>query len=204
MLELGAYPLSGAEKSEAIDLARSALASARDDPATLSYAGFAVASMGHDVEAGRIALDRAMLLNPNSALALYVSGWLRNFAGDYSAARDELVRAMRLSPLDPDLRFLLLGQGIAMTELGEAEQAVNIIRRSIAAGAGRVWFAWSHFINCLVLLGRMDEAREAARALLELDPGRTLATARAQMAEWNSPHCERRLASLRAAGIPEG
>jgi adenylate cyclase len=201
--ELGGYPISGAEKSEAIDLARSALASARDDPTTLIYAGLTVAAMGLDIEAGRIALDRAMLLNPNSAHALFVSGWLRNFAGDYSAARDELVRAMRLSPLDPFMRFLLLGQGIAMMELGEAEQAVSIIRRSIAAGAGRVWFGWSHLINCLVLLGRMDEAREAARALLELDPRRTLATARAQMGEWNSPHCERRLASLRAAGIPE-
>jgi adenylate cyclase len=203
MVELGAYSMGGLEKPEAVDLARSALAAARDDPTTLSYAGYAIASMGLDIEAGRMALDRAILLNPNSAHALWVSGWLHNFTGDSSAARDEFVRAMRLSPLDPDLRFLLLGLGIAMTELGEAEQAVSIIRRSIAAGMGRVWFAWSHLINCLVLLGRMDEAREAARALLELDPGRTLTLARAQMAEWNNPHCERRMASLRAAGIPE-
>jgi len=34
-----------------------------------------------------------------------------------------LTRAIRLSPLDSNMRFFLLGLGIALYELGEAEQA---------------------------------------------------------------------------------
>jgi adenylate cyclase len=202
-LELGGYPREDSEKSEAVSLARSALAAARDDPTTLCFAGCAIAHLGLDAEGGRMALNRAMVLNPNSAHALWVSGFLHNWAGDWTAARDEFLRAMWLSPLDPNLRFFLLGLGIAMTELGEAEQAVNIIRKSIAAGMGRGWFGWSHLVNCLVLLGRMDEARGAAQALLDVDPGLTLAVAHARMVEWSDRHRERRLASLRVAGIPE-
>jgi hypothetical protein len=50
----------------------------------------------------------------------------------------------------------------------------------------------------------MDEARDAAQAMLNVHPGFTLAFARNEMAQFNGAYRERRLASLRAAGIPEG
>jgi hypothetical protein len=61
--------------ADAVALARSALADSPDDPTALRCAGIAVANLGHDLDASRAALDRALILNGNSAQVLAMSGW---------------------------------------------------------------------------------------------------------------------------------
>ena len=46
-------------------------------------------------------IDRALLLNPNLAVAWNASGWVRTFLGETDVAIEHLSRAMQLSPLDP-------------------------------------------------------------------------------------------------------
>ena len=41
------------------------------------------------------------MLNPNLAVAWYVSGWVRVYRGEPEMAIKHLAHAMRLSPLDP-------------------------------------------------------------------------------------------------------
>jgi adenylate cyclase len=203
LADMGVFARDGPEAREAVALARSALAGARDDPTTLRMAGHTVAFLGLDNAAGRDALDRALAINPNSAHILTASGWMRLYAGQWAAARDELARAMRLSPLDPERRFMLIGLASATLELGEYERALDLIRQGIAAGHGE-GFGHTHMVHCLMLLGRIDEAREVARTILEANPGYSLAVARNSMAPYGSDYRARRLASFRAAGIPEG
>jgi adenylate cyclase len=193
----------GPEVAEAIRLARSALATARDDPNTLCDAGRAVAYLDLDKASGRIALNRALALNPNSATILSQSGWLHVHAGDWPAARNEFVRAMRLSPRDPRLPSLLNGLGVAMTELGEVEQALQLIRESGATNPSTLHLSWTHLIHCLVLLGRINEARTIARDLAATNSNYTITAAREHLGAHTSEARERRLASLRTAGIPE-
>jgi pimeloyl-ACP methyl ester carboxylesterase len=78
--------------------ARSALATGTDDAMTLATAAFIVAIEGHDFDAARGALDRALAINPNSALALGRSAQVRMLAGHYDKAIDEANRSIRLSP----------------------------------------------------------------------------------------------------------
>jgi adenylate cyclase len=193
----------GPEVAEAIRLARSALATARDDPNTLGFAGHAVAYLDLDKASGRIAVNRALALSPNSANILLQSGWLHVHEGDWLAARNEFVRAMRLSPRDPRIPDLLNGLGVAMTELGEVERALQLIRESVATNRSMLHFSWTHLIHCLVLLGRMDEARSIVREVIAADPNYTIAAARENLAAHTREVRERRLASLLAAGIPE-
>jgi adenylate cyclase len=193
----------GPEVAEAIRLARSALATARDEPNTLAFAGGAVAYLDLDKASGRVALNRALALNPNSATILSKSGWLHVHAGDWMTARDECVRAMRLSPRDPNLPGMLAGLGVAMTEIGEVGQALELIREAAATSRSVLRLYWTHLIHCLVLLGRMDEARAVVRDLTATDSNYTIAVAREHLGAHTSEARERRLTSLRAAGIPE-
>jgi adenylate cyclase len=64
------------QRKEALDLAREAGTRGRDDPAVLRLAGHAVAYLAHDYETAINHLDRALLLNPNSAQAHGSAGWV--------------------------------------------------------------------------------------------------------------------------------
>jgi hypothetical protein len=69
---------------------------------------------------------------------------------------------------------------------------------ALAAG-----YRGSELVHYLVLLDRMEEARAAADELRKADPNLTLAVVRKRFAGYSSGYRERRLATLRAAGIPE-
>jgi adenylate cyclase len=189
--------------AEGIAFARAALATAPNDTVVLAEAGLTLGYLACDNVAGRAALDRALALNPNSAETLTFSAWLRLYVSDWRQAHDEFIRALRLSPRDHYLRFMLVGQGYAMIELGEAEAAIDVIQRGIVAGHGEA-FGRNAMIDCLVTLGRVEEARTLAQAILADKPWFTVAHHRQEMAMHESSYLERILASLRAAGIPEG
>jgi adenylate cyclase len=187
-----------AEGDEAIALARDALANARDDPTTLRFAGDALAYLAGDNRAGRVALDRAMVLNPNSAQLLLASGWIHLYAGEWALACDELERSIRLSPLNPEMPIMLTGLSAALTELGELERALELARKAVTMGYGL-----SHLITSLVLLGRLDEAREEAKRHLQTRPSFTIARWLQAAAPFPESFIKRRVPFLRAAGIPE-
>jgi adenylate cyclase len=202
MVIQGWCPADGAEAAEGVELARSALATARDDPETLRRAGYVLSTLGKDLSAGRAAVDRAVALNPNSAQTLRASAWNRVYAEDWCGARDEFVRALRLSPSDPQKWALLAGLSVAVGELGQLEEALDLMRQSFAAGRGTV-YGRPTMLHHLVRLNRMDEARALVRTILEEEPGFTLAVARTRHHGYSAAFMERRIAGLRVAGIPE-
>ncbi len=189
--------------TDAVALAREALADSPDDPSALRLAGFAVASIGHDLDAGRIALDRALLLNANSAQILGSSGWLRYFMGDHHVSADHFTRAIRLSPLDPELYTFRTGLAgaLVLSDPAQPERALEIMQAALAERPD-ARTALQCRIECLVLLGRLDEAKQTARHLLEVWPQSSISAWRRR---W--PHrrevADAAFALYRAAGIPE-
>jgi adenylate cyclase len=202
MVVQGWCPADGAEAAEGVELARSALATARDDPETLRRAGYVLSTLGKNLSVGRAAVDRAVALNPNSAEALRASAWNRVYAEDWCGARDEFVRALRLNPFDPQKFLILAGLSVAVGELGHLEEAVDLMHQSFAAGRGAV-YGRTTMLHHLVRLNRMDEARALVRTILEDRPEFTLAVARRTHQGYTPAFMERRMAALRAAGIPE-
>jgi hypothetical protein len=74
------------ESAEAARLARRALELSKDDAAVLASAGYALALVVGDLDAGIGFVDRALQLNSNLAMAWLASGWLRVWLGEPSAA----------------------------------------------------------------------------------------------------------------------
>jgi adenylate cyclase len=194
--------LSKGETDEAIRLAREALDGGRNDPSVLQFAGWVVSYLAHDNEAALAALDRALVLNVNSAQALRFSGWVRLFSGDPRTATEHFTRAIRLSPLDPLISSAFGGLGIAHMMAGDYDEAVKFGRQAVREGPR---FALGHRVLAasLALLGRTEEARSAMRALLAVTPNSTMSLTRMFIPYHDAEFVERYHRGLREAGLPE-
>jgi adenylate cyclase len=195
--------LGSAEAVEGAVLARSAIADSPDDPTVLRCGALALAHLEHDLDAAQAAIDRALVLNGDSAGVLGASGWVHNFLGDFVTARDHFTRAIRLSPLDPLLVLYRAGLAMALAfgEPAELGQALDLTDR-VLQGTPSNYPALQIRIETLVILGHLQEAQEAARTFMSFYPQSSISAWRLR---W--PHrraiVERMVQLYRAAGIPE-
>jgi len=187
------------ERPDGVRLAREALAAHKDDPATLRLAGHAVALLGCDLAAGLAAATRALALNPNSGQVALSAGWICNYAARAEPALRHFERAMRLSPLDPDMVWTVSGMGMAYLIAGDAERALEWGER--ARSISPTWTTAFRVI-CAAnwMLGRFDEARAAVNENLRLAPNSRIGHFFDHYAEsFRIPY----LNALRSAGYPE-
>ncbi len=89
------------DRAHAVHMARLAVETGQDDPLALAMAGRVMGSIGREHETGLAHIERALTLNPNSALALQSGGWICWQIGRHQECVDYNTRAMLLSPLDP-------------------------------------------------------------------------------------------------------
>jgi adenylate cyclase len=192
---------ASADRTAAERLARLAVAADVDDPTALAMGGFVLAVLARDHEAALAALRRSVELNPSSALALGFAALVHCFAGDYGAAVEQGLRALRLSPFDP-LSFRPLN-ALAYAHLftGRHEAAAEYAARSIQANPG---FEVCHalLVASLVEAGQLEEAREAARRMMATFPTFRIAQRR-RMGFRDAARFEAYLAALRRAGLPD-
>jgi adenylate cyclase len=87
-----------ADRLKGADFARRALEVAGDDPGTLANAALALAYFGEDIGAMIALVDRALVLNPSYARGWFLSGALRNWAGQLDVAIKHAEAALRFSP----------------------------------------------------------------------------------------------------------
>lgn len=108
-------------------------------------------------------LDQAHALNPNCTMTLMLMGVIATSSGNPQAGFDHLGRAMRLSPRDLFLGFMLAGQAFSCFALARFEEGVEISRRAIErephAPANHIILA-----ACLAEIGDLANATVAIRA----------------------------------------
>ena len=188
------------ERKEAVRLLRLALSVDDGDADTLARAALISALMVGDYESGIEMADRAVALNPNSFLTWNCRGYVNRAAGLPEEAVRSFERAIRMSPVGPQLHQSLAGMGISFIELRRFEEAAIVARK-----AQRQNPSYSPAYRCLASafahLGRDAEAREAAARLLELDPAFTISAWIAR-GGWQS-NSKLLIEGLRKAGLPE-
>jgi adenylate cyclase len=143
-------------------------------------------------------VERALALCPNSAQVVTGAASYFSFACEPARAIPLFRTAIRLSPLDPQLGWMIGGQSLAellagdfTTALGSALRSLGLAPRWVLAHRVRIAALWQ--------LGRQDEACDAAATLLALAPG-----TRADFgATYRVQTCVAALqATWRAAGLP--
>jgi tetratricopeptide (TPR) repeat protein len=159
------------------------------------------------IERAIAACERALALDRNLAFAHSMIGLHKLHLDRGEETEAHVQEALRLSPRDTMVFVWLAFAGFAKDWLGRYEEAVAWQRRSIEAN-GNYPTAHFHLALALAHLGRLEEARAAARAGLTLDPHFTIASHRAGNIFSDSPaHLawrERQYEGLRKVGVPEG
>ena len=151
-------------------------------------------------------LERALAIDPNLAHARAMMSLAQVYAGRAEEAEAHVREALRLSPRDPMIYVWYSHVGEAKACLGECEEALPWLRKSIDANRN---LPWSFFLmgSCLARLGRLDEARGEVAAGLALDPDFTIKRCRDQVESDNPGYLAQRegwIEGLRLAGVPEG
>jgi adenylate cyclase len=197
-------PASDAEAAEGVRLARQAIEAGKDDPDTLWMAGMALWFLAGDSGAAIRAVERALSLNPNSALASWASGLLDCLAGGRADLEtiSSFGRAIRLSPRDP-LGWLFLG-GLALAHLimGTFEVGIELVDRGLLEQPRAVPLLRIKVALC-GYLGRLEESKKSLQRLLEIYPGLTVARWMAVASTYSGKMLEIYAEGFRKAGMPE-
>ena len=114
------------------------------------------------------AAERALALSPELAAGHIARGYLLQIADfDWRAAEAEFRRAMELAPTDGEAKFYL---GTQLATLGEMEPAIELTRQALVTEPLRAtWYPW--LAMYLSGTNRLDEAEQAIRRAIELQPG---------------------------------
>jgi tetratricopeptide (TPR) repeat protein len=188
------------EIAEATRLARRAAELGKKDATALSFAGLTLAYVAGDVDAGASLIDRALLLNPNYATALYFRGWIKGWIGEPAQAIDDALQAIRLNPIDRHERVqasIAYGHFFA-GRYGEASTwAEKSLQNHVNPVALRVLAA------SMALAGRLEEARSAANRLMHLDPALRVSHIKKLIPIRRPDDLARLEEGLRLAGLPQ-
>src|SRR5258708_3154631 len=184
------------EVAEGARLARRAVELGKDDAVALTRSGHALGHLAGDLDGGIALTDRALVLNTNLASAWFLGGFLRVWNGEPDGATEYFERAMRLSPLDPEMYRMQAGMAMAHLFAGRFDAASSLAEKafrhlpSFLMVVGVI--AASH-----ALAGRQDEAQRAMNHLRQLDPALCLSN----LADWLPIRRSKDLATF-ADGLP--
>ncbi len=191
-----------AEVAEGTRLARRAVELGKEDAVALTRGGHALAHLARDLELSISLVDRALALDPNLAAAWFLGGFLRTERGDPDGAIEYFARAMRFSPLDPEMFRMQAGMALA-----------HLFARRFDAASSWAEKAYRELPSFLMvvgiiaashaLAGRSVEARQAMSQLRHLDPSLRVSS----LPDWLPIRRPADVATfsegLRMAGLPE-
>ncbi len=152
-------------------------------------------------------LERAVALNPNDARIRLELAHTYDWFRMQNLALPEIEMAIRLSPRDPMLQNMYFYQGHILFHLERYEEALDAARQLGAVATSNTWRLFHHLLSAATLaeMGRQDDAQEAVKDALEINPKLSISAMRRQFAG-SKNHPENRriwLASLQKAGVPE-
>lgn len=191
------------ELDEGTRAAELAATLAADDP--LALANAAVGAINLFADRGRSLewVNRALALNPNSALSLNCSALVRNYNGDYSLAADHALRALRLSPFDSLAHMFCYACGFSYLARRQFPEAVQWFRRSIQLNS-RLPIAHVYFASALARAGELPEASATIKRLIEWHPVRVADLRRRLRGRYRvSEDYDYVLDGARMAGLPD-
>jgi TolB-like protein len=157
------------ESAEGVRMARKAVHLGGFDPVALCMGGYALAFLAHEFDDAAAFMERGLAVNPNTAQAWTLSGWLRVWRGEPDLALEHLAHAIRLSPLDPNMFGMDGGMAYAHFLAGRYDMASSCAEKAIRENPT---FLLALCISAAsnALAGRLEPARSAMSRALECDP----------------------------------
>jgi TolB-like protein/Flp pilus assembly protein TadD len=199
----GWAPQDEAVRAEALRFAWHAVELAPNDAQVLWRSAFAVWNMAREGrERARELFSRSLLINPNSAMALTLAGWIETMCGNQAAGREMVSRAQRLNPRDP--RGWLMSGAMAIAAVIDEDYAgaVTWAERALAQNR-RFAVALRVLAVSLVKTGQEERARRIVQELVTIEPGLTISGFFARIPIPLETMARSYGEALRVAGLPE-
>lgn len=190
-----------ADASLALDLVGRSLDEDSQDALALSIGGLVHAYLRKDLHVAGAMYEEAIEANPSEPLAWLFSATRLAYLGRGRAAQEAGDRALRLSPIDPMKYFFDSLAATASLADGGWERSEALCRRSLRANRSHA-STWRTLAFALVMLNRMDEAREAVQRLRLIEPGFTVSRFRERFPGRDGPMAAPWAEALKAAGLP--
>jgi adenylate cyclase len=189
-----------ADRRRASSLAREAVRLNNGDPLVLTFAG-AAHSLTREYLLAESLIQKALLLDPNSAWAWTRSGWNNVYLRQPDRAIEHFHRSIRLSPVDPMTFNIFAGIGAAHVEKEDYATAAQWLERGLREQPDALWLnriltaAYFHS-------GQVELANAALRVLLERFPDLTISSlvGSATVSDFAKNKFEE---AFRALGLPE-
>jgi TolB-like protein/Flp pilus assembly protein TadD len=163
-----------AHSAEGVGLAWRAVELAPNDAKVLWMAAFAIWNMSDERRHSAPGLfERSLLINPNSVMALTLSGWIEIMRGHQKTGRPMIERARRLSPRDP--RGWLTSGAMALAAMADKDypEAIDWAEKALSQNR-RFAVALRVLTVALVKLGQNDRAAKVAGELRDVEPDLTI------------------------------
>ncbi|WP_441277544.1 winged helix-turn-helix domain-containing tetratricopeptide repeat protein [Tardiphaga sp. 172_B4_N1_3] len=194
-----------AHRSEGLALAHSAIERMPNDPQILWMAAFAIWNLAETQTAKDAAIElfsRSLAINPNSATALALAGWIETMRGQQQAGRALLDRARRLNPLDPHGWFVSGALAIAAIIDENYPEAINWADKALLQNR-RFAVALRALAVALVKTGAHERAAQVVEELLTIEPELTVSAFFARIPVPVESMAKTYADALKAAGLPE-
>jgi adenylate cyclase len=117
----------------------------------------------------RIALEKAITLDPNNEQANRELAWTLLFLGEPDAAIARGQKNLRLSPRDPNISWIYLQLGWCQLVSNHLDEAIDLFIKGRTANP-RVWYFSYGLAGALALKGDLDGAKAALAESLKLKP----------------------------------
>ena len=190
------------EATETRRLALRVSAIGHDDALAHCWAGYTLVFVCHDYDTGATLVDQALSLNPNLAVCWQNRGYVSMYIGQHETALEQVSRALRLSPLDPETFRSESIMAMAHMFQGRNEQALIWATKALARQSN-----WMPAMRCSAaanaLAGNIDEAQKVMVRMLQLHPAFNVSYCR-YLSPYRRPQdIEKFIEGLRLAGLPE-
>jgi TolB-like protein/Flp pilus assembly protein TadD len=199
----GWVPQDDTYRARGVSLAWRAVELAPNDAQVLWMAAFAVWNMAQKgKEAARELFSRSLMINPNSAMALALGGWIEIMRGNLSSGREMIERARWLSPRDPRGWFVSGALAIAAIIDENYPEAVTWAEKALVQNR-RFAVALRALAVALVKVGRCDRAAQVVQEMLTIEPELTISGFLTRIPVPVESMARTYAEALRAAGLPE-
>jgi TolB-like protein len=189
-----------ADREAAMEKAQKAIDLDPDDPFAYAILGLVI-YVKHPERAIR-ALERSLELNPSSALTHSALATAFANIGRFDDSFMHHDMALRLGQRDPTLPQIMARRGASHYWAGEHEEAIEWMNQVVSHPNAQLWLYYALMAAPFVQLGRIDEARVAARQVQELHPGITLKKVH-EFAFSGTEIWDHFVDDLRQVGLPE-
>jgi adenylate cyclase len=122
---------------------------------------------------GLRAADQGLAIDPNNAALYNARGYSKINLGQFDEAKSDILKAIQLSPRDPQMGLWRTNLADAEMGLGNYDAAMHQLQRAIDSGF-RTSYSYRELAAAYALVGKTEEAKTALAEALKFSPDLTI------------------------------